>query len=1180
MELVKRIFFFMLKAFFVLLLLGGAFLLAWWFHWPLFTGFMILCGLGSLVALYFAVRQLRLWRDKQRYVRHVLTSDPARQSILQQTEETELDQAWNKGIERFAPTSGFRRDTNIHSQPWVLLLGQRDCGAHSLIDCAANGIAANVADTKLPFTADTVREPLQWTFLPETVLLRVDSSLLEPEANASWEALLTHLLNVRRKESINSLLITIDVPRLLNTASPDALRQYGHQLRGRIHELLTLAEARIPVTVLVTMLDTLPGMTPLLTRLPASLRTRPLGTLFAIEPETAERTVFSINPHECARRAVSEATQTLRRYIVQESAQGQLPDGDDLSAPAELNALEKGLTAFLEALFRRIPHSITPSLRGILFTSALQTTASSTAPPVATAVPCFIADYFSRQLPDDRALHEPVHRADLRARLALPGVAALYLLLFALCGLTAASTIFNWQTLRDLPPVTSADSDRLETTFLRLQHLENAKARWWLPSLGLDRINETLNAEKARFAALMQGHTIPAVLNALQRELPVAQPSQPGRHDPRKSVSTGATLPLLERLLWMQEAVALRQQSGSSAALRERPFPGVTPTEHPQGQQSSADLWSLDFGDTFLAYVDRADDAALRSLNNALNANLRQALGGNEQAVFEQIMSVVNATLPHAAVPLSRFWPGVPAGSRVFKSVPPAYTAVGYAQIRQQMERLYSANRAETTSNTFTTFTSTPFWQNYITRYAEMWADFARHSDRAWQHVSQTTTLDGMAATLATASDPHWRLLHTMADELAPLRTEPTAPSWVQDVFVIRALLNISRGTDDPANRVGTLSILYDALMDSATDDVRSLRDHLQRTRNLNGLLEAVRAVHQYQNALLDVRQTLFNTQGALELAKIQYGGKTYGEPDKTSYALADKALRDVATNLGVTEARKPQRLNSPSQAAADGATFKPSPLETASPAFYVLRGPLRFLASALTATAALELQELWQATVVAQAALLPPNPGAEPLFGAQGLVTQFLTTQAEPFLTRRVGAYTSRMWGPDAFPFTFDFLDFLQQGQTANVNAPKETYSVTLHSQSGSVNPDSAERLDFFRVEMLCQKQRFTLTNENFPREETFDYQPKNCGSVTLTLNFPSLTLVVPYTDFPSFVQDFNYGERNFGPADFPDVAEHMEKLALRSIVIRILPDNTQDLLLMQNAHMPSLPERITQVW
>ncbi len=1184
--------------------------LAWWFDWPLLDGAVIICTLAACAVLYAAGRRLLIWRNKRRYIRDVLDGDPAKRTL--QAEAGPMAAAWREGMACLSRAPLARQEHPVYARPWAILLGREGSGASTLAQAAAGE----------PFGPGRAA-PLRWHFLPEAVLLEPGRDLLSaspsPQNEANWEELLAGIASARKNEPVNAVIVTADAPSLLSADAGEAMRAAGRRIRSCIRDLLAVSSASLPVYVVVTKLDHLSGMAAFLRALPPEDGEGFLGAVFdlADSPDSSDSTggqpaTNTTTPADRADEALMRCAAGVRERIMRH-ALATPPEGDILYAPESLSGLHKGLAALLEALFQPTPHDLSPLLRGVLFTSSRQddpartpgeeTAAGQTrtgqpfagkpdaapksvmpfnpnAPRLISAAPVplsfaseaanpapgngsegrprFVGGLFNRLIPGDRNLFRPVARR-IGGGLLCSGLAAWYLLLFAFCGILAANVIHNGQSLRAasaetilrpgpdgttpaaLPFLTdpAALSDPLVLSGARIDILREAERRWWFPSFGLDRVQTERREEETRFAARMRDVVMPQVLASVTQT-------------PKRKA--GIPYDQLRRLLWLQEVAAIKRDTGGVAAMREQPFPAP-------GEKGSP--WSLAFGEHYLRYADLLDGASLSMLQSRLSDAAGRLLRGNGDKLFTCLETLINTEQARDTVPLSRFWPNVPAGSPHFASVPPVYTAGGYAALRENMLHMLGMDAKDGGS-----LEDQPFWKAYQTRYIAAWADFAASADNAWTNVTRVDSLYELGTLGPRETDPYLRLLDRMATELEPVRKSSAAPAWVKDLFLVHALSELVRLSGDvkPESLLATPSVIAGAFS-SSTRDLDVLRVRLLERRDVSSLLKAIDALRNYLTALQDLRGVLNSDEGSLELARVQFGGKAYGDPGQSGFAQADRHLGNMLKALGIVPEKSREAQNRPD-------------LGTRSPSVTLLYGPMRFLAHAVTCAAASELQRQWQSSVVAPGWLIPEAERIEALFGDQGLVTAFLANNAAPFLNREVGSYGPRRWKGIDFPFSADFLNFAQQGQVARVNAPKDAYEVPIVSQTGGVNPDASERLQYAELTLTCRKENFTLRNSNYPEHKVFTYKPAECGPTRLDLSFPSLRLRYAYESFPDFLAEFSYGEREFGPQDFPQAADRMNELGLRRITVRMLPENAAEVLAAQGMPSSPLPERITSVW
>ena len=131
------------------LVLGLLTALAWWMHWPLATGAVILLGLLALAVLIIAVRAGVRWSNKKLFIRKVLDEQQA--VTMSAPAIGGMADAWRQGMQIMATSPARFHQTLRFSQPWFLTLTLDD--GPSLFQGAGKTVPADD------------NAPLHWHFL-------------------------------------------------------------------------------------------------------------------------------------------------------------------------------------------------------------------------------------------------------------------------------------------------------------------------------------------------------------------------------------------------------------------------------------------------------------------------------------------------------------------------------------------------------------------------------------------------------------------------------------------------------------------------------------------------------------------------------------------------------------------------------------------------------------------------------------------------------------------------------------------------------------------------------------------------------------------------------------------------------------------------------------------------------
>jgi type VI secretion system protein ImpL len=114
-----------------------------------------------------------------------------------------------------------------------------------------------------------------------------------------------------------------------------------------------------------------------------------------------------------------------------------------------------------------------------------------------------------------------------------------------------------------------------------------------------------------------------------------------------------------------------------------------------------------------------------------------------------------------------------------------------------------------------------------------------------------------------------------------------------------------------------------------------------------------------------------------------------------------------------------------------------------------------------------------------------------------------------------------------------------------------KDSYNITIETLPMGVSKTAKIKPETSILWMKCKDNVIRFTNNNYPDSVTFDWEPLNCGKVTLIIHFPNITLVKEYQSFFEFVEDFKYDSRTFTSDEFPEQKEALLKQDISSVTL-----------------------------
>lgn len=303
--------------------------------------------------------------------------------------------------------------------PWYLLIGEPGSGKTTLL--ARSGL--HPAFGRPSSGQNGGSEKLAWWFFDEGVVLDTDGECLVPSPGTPgrrnlWDDLLQALVRNRPQRPIDGIIVAVSAAGLLGWSHDHpGQRQAVKDQADRLYEGLCRAQRilglDLPVYVLVTQCDEVPGFQAFCRRLPA----RRQSEIFGWSNPFALKTAY-------APAWISEAFQQIRRSLhsLQLEIYAESPDNPQPEAmfhfPEAFAALEAPTSYLLNQVFKESVYHDAFFLRGIYFCGNVQ--ASSEAPvqdegaaqaagqptPVQPEI-AFVRDLFQRRIFPERAVARP-----------------------------------------------------------------------------------------------------------------------------------------------------------------------------------------------------------------------------------------------------------------------------------------------------------------------------------------------------------------------------------------------------------------------------------------------------------------------------------------------------------------------------------------------------------------------------------------------------------------------------------------------------------------------------------------------------------------------------------------------------------------------------------------------------
>jgi len=280
-----------------------------------------------------------------------------------------------KGIFRVGNTSlsflralAFLRDrlnglTYKYQLPWYLMVGASGSGKSTLLEYGGMSLPVGMPD----FGISDPHPSCRWWFYNRAVILDIHGSLVMEEHKTTaqergWRAILSLLGRYRSKRPLDGIIVTIPVSELYGKEclSPENLNArakfLSHKLLAAQHHL----GLRLPVYVIVTKCDFLPGFQNFCHELPLAQHHNMLGwsVPYALHSAYASHWVDE---------AIHSICNDLNSVQLEMFTHGTADENKDgiFVFPNELLSIKSGLKLYLDHLFKSSAYEEALMLRGI-----------------------------------------------------------------------------------------------------------------------------------------------------------------------------------------------------------------------------------------------------------------------------------------------------------------------------------------------------------------------------------------------------------------------------------------------------------------------------------------------------------------------------------------------------------------------------------------------------------------------------------------------------------------------------------------------------------------------------------------------------------------------------------------------------------------------------------------------
>lgn len=335
---------------------------------PLLSRWLVTALVVLLAVCWLTFKMVRRLQQLEKLQLQAKTQvdDPILADIEQQDQYLGV---WKQQLQRRLNTPAY-----LYRLPWYMVIGTRNSGKSTLIKEGYK--LTEIASPELTSVEDAGELRVRCWLGEQAVLIDPAGELIEQPTlsivgkaalnSRLWQSLLNWLVEHRKRQPLNGLILTVDLHQLL-TANKAQRENMVASLHQRLQDVRQALHSQLPLYVVFTKLDLLYGFEAMYQTLDKAQREAVLGVTFSLnaaEPEVWRK----------------ELQQFWQQWIAQ--LNGAMPDmmlnGVDagqrsqlFSFTRQMQGLQEYVVQLLEGILYSGDHQ-QPLLRGIYLTSAQQ----------------------------------------------------------------------------------------------------------------------------------------------------------------------------------------------------------------------------------------------------------------------------------------------------------------------------------------------------------------------------------------------------------------------------------------------------------------------------------------------------------------------------------------------------------------------------------------------------------------------------------------------------------------------------------------------------------------------------------------------------------------------------------------------------------------------------------------
>lgn len=1139
-----RSFFRFLGWVFIILLISAVVLsITYLLELPMINGVYALGGIFSLWIAIILIRKAIIRYRAKAQVQSLLNSENPDDQVndlgMSQAElRKSLSGRWNQTIRALKRSQLKFQGDPLYVLPWYMVFGKPSSGKSTSLRNSKLLLPSIDLSTK----EDGSTLNLEWWLHEEGIIIDTAGRYAVPDQldrdRKEWNQILTMLSRHKQKEPLNGLVLVVAANRLLN-CTEDELLEEGRQVRNSINRMMEKLEVKVPVYLMVTKSDLIPGFSEWAKYVPEELKNQAMGYLNESE---------SGDYDSVADTALDTVLDRLKEIRLLMMEQTDSPSDALLTLPQTMETLRTGLHTFIRTALSGNAYQEAPRFRGLYFSSSLH---DEEGKPVRDGL--FLHDFFTKILPPDRGLLVSLPSA-VRFRRAIRkyalgisgavtfvtavGITALYNQDSAF--LSEVETNFSGTEI-NLSDENQSPSIRLDTAYRLkslIESLQEYKEQEYIPWSSLFVGGNQVTELKQQYIEYVQSNLLFNYDNSIKQTI-----------DNLKEEDTSALAGgLVRRINILQKR--LNPESEFEVQSIGKDYITVQ-DDSVSGEES------ILFNDIYIAYVDWSQSLIeIEEEKKRLQAALLHLIKQNH-GDYSWIIQWADSQ-GFDPIRLKTFW----GGSIKLAEAPEinsAYTLEGYEFIQEFLSEFQMAN----TDDKQLIDVQEDFNQYYQDKYISSWLEFGERFDEGKMKQRDRKEWTVLLDRMATADNPYFTLMKVMHEQLAPFSHIDYQSKQKIAFFNEIQSYSISDGRKGKGNsklikkalgklgKVGKLA-------------KKGLKAHKKATKGKGGtddssaLEDAVKAADAYKQALAEVA---FKADSRSQsLATITTLFKTPDSPEAGNGPLAAAwvSVKDLQALIG-------------------------KPISTSRLFWQLYMGPIYAAYDYMQRESSCEIQDRWEDNVLASIEGVDKNNLGNVLVGESGVLWNFLDTEVSPFVKKQFKkGYVRANVEKRSLGLSETFLDVLNKS-AAGAFVVGNQFTVSMNALPSGTNSEANASPYATFLDLHCSDGTQTMANYNYPTQHDFNWSLETCGDTTLRIEIGQLTLLKEYLGvkgFGKFLLDFQDGRRIFTVDDFPNQKAQLINNGVRYIDVSYEINGQRPVIQMLSTVPLELPKLAAYCW